>query len=96
MSNHSSNSRYQVPGLDRALSIMELLNEHPEGMLVNEIAEFLDLPTNSVYRIMQTLQNRAYARKTPMVRAMSSPKNFYHWLLPWPVIQGSWKMHCLS
>lgn len=63
MSYHSSNSRYQVPGLDRALSIIELLNEHPEGMLVNEIAEFLDLPTNSVYRIMQTLENRAYARK---------------------------------
>ena len=65
MGNHSSNSRYQVPGLDRALSIIELLNEHPEGMLVNEIAEVLELPTNSVYRIMQTLQNRAYARKKP-------------------------------
>ena len=29
MSNHSSNSRYQVPGLDRALSIIELLNLLP-------------------------------------------------------------------
>ena len=65
MSRPSSENRYQVPGLDRALSVIELLNEHPEGLLVNEMAELLNLPTNSVYRIMHTLERRAYARKNP-------------------------------
>ena len=58
-------SRYHVPGLDRALSVIELLNNHPEGLRVNDISERLGFPINSVYRIMQTLERRAYARKNP-------------------------------
>ena len=58
-------NRYQVPGLDRALSVIELLNNHPDGLRVNDIAERLGFPINSVYRIMNTLERRAYARKNP-------------------------------
>ncbi len=58
-------NRYQVPGLDRALSVIELLNNHPEGLRVNDISERLGFPINSVYRIMNTLEHRAYARKNP-------------------------------
>jgi DNA-binding IclR family transcriptional regulator len=58
-------NRYHVPGLDRALSVIELLNNHPEGLRVNDISERLGFPINSVYRIMNTLEHRAYARKKP-------------------------------
>ena len=51
---------YQVPALDRALSILELLAEHPEGMRMREIAEKLDLPANSVFRITGLLEERGY------------------------------------
>jgi DNA-binding IclR family transcriptional regulator len=51
---------YQVPALDRALAIMELLAKHPEGMRMREIAEALSLPANSVFRITALLRDRGY------------------------------------
>jgi DNA-binding IclR family transcriptional regulator len=59
----SSDQKYNVPGLDRALRIIELLNERPTGLSVNEIAAELKFPVNSVYRIMSTLERRSYAVK---------------------------------
>ena len=56
-------SKYNVPGLDRALSIIELLNKNPAGLSVNEIAHTLKYPLNSIYRIMMTLERRHYVRK---------------------------------
>jgi DNA-binding IclR family transcriptional regulator len=50
----------QVPALDRALSILELLAARPEGMRMREIAEKLELPANSVFRITATLEERGY------------------------------------
>ena len=47
----SDDPKYNVPGLDRALSIIELLNRQPEGLSVNEISNQLKYPINSVYRI---------------------------------------------
>ena len=55
--------KYNVPGLDRALSIIELLNGNPTGLSVNEISHSLKYPLNSVYRIMMTLERRHYVRK---------------------------------
>lgn len=51
---------YQVPALDRAFTILELLAEHPDGMRMREIAEKLDLPANSVFRITGVMEERGY------------------------------------
>lgn len=59
----SPEQKYNVPGLDRALSIIELLNERPAGLSVNEISAELKFPVNSVYRIMSTLERRSYVVK---------------------------------
>ena len=59
----SSEQKYNVPGLDRALSIIELLNEKTTGLSVNEISSELNFPVNSVYRIMSTLERRSYVVK---------------------------------
>jgi len=59
----SSDQKYNVPGLDRALTIIELLNEKPAGLSVNEISAELKFPVNSVYRIMSTLERRNYVVK---------------------------------
>lgn len=56
----ATESESQVPALDRALSILELLARHPEGLRMREIAEQLDLPANSVFRITATLEDRGY------------------------------------
>ena len=47
----------------RALTIIELLNEKPAGLSVNEISTELKFPVNSVYRIMSTLERRNYVVK---------------------------------
>ena len=59
----SAEQKYNVPGLDRALTIIELLNEKPSGLSVNEISAELNFPVNSVYRIMSTLERRNYVVK---------------------------------
>ena len=59
-----TDQKYNVPGLDRALSIIELLNEKTDGLSVNEVAAILKLPVNSVYRIMTTLERRKYVKKS--------------------------------
>jgi DNA-binding IclR family transcriptional regulator len=51
---------YQVPALDRALSILELLAHHPDGMRMRELADKLSLPPNSVFRITGVLEQRGY------------------------------------
>jgi DNA-binding IclR family transcriptional regulator len=52
--------RYHVPNLDRALTILELLAQHPDGLSMIEIAGILDFPNNSVYRITSTLFDHGY------------------------------------
>ena len=56
--------KYNVPGLDRALSIIELLNGNPAGLSVNEISHSLNYPLNSVYRIMMTLERQTLCAET--------------------------------
>ena len=56
-------SRYHVPNLDRALTILELLSDRAEGLGLTEIVRELDLSKNSVFRITQTLLDRGYLQK---------------------------------
>ncbi len=48
-------SKYHVPNLTRALCIMELLTEHPQGLTTAQITAKLKIPRNSVFRITSTL-----------------------------------------
>ncbi len=58
---HSENkSRYHVPNLERALEVFELLSKNHEGLTQTEIAEALNIPRNSVFRITITLANLGY------------------------------------
>ena len=56
----SDMSKYHVPNLTRALRIMELLTEHPEGLTTTEITSSLKIPRNSVFRITSTLLEFGY------------------------------------
>jgi len=61
-------ARYQVPGLERALQVLEHLDEHPAGRTLAEIALALRLPKNSVFRITTTLLRRGYLDRAPVSR----------------------------
>ena len=56
-------SPYLVPNLDRALSIIEVLADHPEGMTIKHIVQLMGLPKSSVFRILLTLAERNYAMR---------------------------------
>lgn len=60
MSPKTEKSKYQVPNLERALKIMEFLSENPSGATKAEIARVLDYPSNSVFRIVSTLEDNHY------------------------------------
>jgi len=58
-------SRYHVPNLERALRILEYLDQHPTGRTMMEIGEALGLPKNSVFRITMTLVANGYLDRDP-------------------------------
>ncbi len=60
MTTKSTTAKYHVPNLERALAIIELLAEYPDGLSTSEIAEMLKFPKNSVFRITMTLLNHGY------------------------------------
>ncbi len=52
------------PGTDRTLAILEVLSVHGHaGKTIAEIARSLDLPQNSVFRIVDTLHERGYVER---------------------------------
>ncbi|QDU59270.1 HTH-type transcriptional repressor AllR [Planctomycetes bacterium Pan216] len=55
--------RYHVPNLERALRIMEFLAEQAEGCGLSLIAEKLEFPKNSVFRIVSTLHAYGYVER---------------------------------
>lgn len=57
------NSEYHVPNLERALTILELLSKHSEGLTISDIATMLDYPRNSVFRIISTLHNYEFINR---------------------------------
>ncbi len=57
------NSEYHVPNLERALTILELLSFHSEGLTISEISTKLNFPRNSVFRIVSTLHNHDFLKK---------------------------------
>ncbi len=71
-------SRYQVPNLDRALTIMELLSDYPAGLNTTEIAERMRVPKNSVFRITRTLFERGYLDRDEGNKAFRLTQKFFH------------------
>ncbi|MEM6762859.1 MAG: IclR family transcriptional regulator, partial [Pseudomonadota bacterium] len=57
-------SRYRAPALDKGLDILELLAEHEEGLSQSEIAKALQRSPSEIYRMIDTLVRRGYARRT--------------------------------
>ena len=53
-------SKYHVPNLERALSVIELLAGHSTGLTLSEIVKALSLPKNSIFRITMTLLDTGY------------------------------------
>ncbi|NQZ59735.1 MAG: IclR family transcriptional regulator, partial [Lentisphaeraceae bacterium] len=62
-------SSYIIPNLDRALRVMELLSDHPKGLTMSEIADSLEIPKNSAFRITATMEYRGFLERNPTTKA---------------------------
>ncbi len=69
---------YSVPNLERALFIIELLTEHPQGLTLAQIQEFSDFPKSSIFRITQTLIDRDYIVKHEQPAVLTLSKKLLH------------------
>lgn len=50
--------------LDRGLSLLELLAQHPHGLPLSLMASTLDIPPSACHRLLADLQSRGYVRQT--------------------------------
>jgi DNA-binding IclR family transcriptional regulator len=60
----ATENNYRVPALERGLSIIEMFSASERALSMGEIAERLQLTQSAIYRIVQTLVERGYLRKT--------------------------------
>ena len=67
----SKKSKYHVPNLERALEIIELLSNNPQGLTTSDIANQLNIPRNSVFRITTTLDDRGYLTRDDDIKTFT-------------------------
>lgn len=52
-----------VQSVDRALTIVDLLKNEPNGLGVTELADLLDVAKSTIHRLLTSLLNKGYVRK---------------------------------
>ncbi len=53
-------TKYNVPGLERGIEIIEYLSKYPKGKTLQDIHQVLQIPQTTAYRILCTLIRREY------------------------------------
>ncbi len=59
------------PSVDRALSVLTLLADHPDGMGVSELARTLKAAKSSLYVVLTTMEQRDFIVKDPVTKRYS-------------------------
>lgn len=57
---------YQVPAVDKALDVLELLASRPDGAAMTDLANALGRSMGEIYRTVITLERRAFLYKHPV------------------------------
>jgi len=63
--NPSPSKRRISPSVDRALSVLLLLADHPDGMGVSEISRRLGVAKSSLHVVLSTMEQRGFIVKDP-------------------------------
>jgi IclR family KDG regulon transcriptional repressor len=66
MAKEKKEREYSAPAVDRALDILEFMAVHHRPFGATEIARELNIPTNSVFRILKRLTERKYTTQDPV------------------------------
>jgi DNA-binding IclR family transcriptional regulator len=57
---------YSAPAVDRTLDILEFMAKHPRPYGATELSRVLNIPINSVFRILKRLTDREYTVQDPL------------------------------
>lgn len=57
-------TRYSAPALEKAVEILELMGDHPDGMLVTEMANRLGRSVGELFRIVVVMETLGLLRKS--------------------------------
>lgn len=60
ISKSSESDKYNVPGLEKGLEIIERLSKYPEGHTLGELCEELGIAQTTAYRMLSTLVRKEY------------------------------------
>ncbi|TBL71065.1 IclR family transcriptional regulator [Paenibacillus thalictri] len=60
----TTDKKYNVPALEKAIAIIETLSQHNDPVGVSELCKLLDIPKTSVFFILNTLEQHQYIAKT--------------------------------
>jgi IclR family transcriptional regulator, acetate operon repressor len=55
--------RYSIRSVQRVCDILDLLQESPEGIVLQQVAEVTGLPKSSAFRYLVTLESRRYVER---------------------------------
>lgn len=66
-----ADASFQVPNLERGLSVLELLSRYPDGLPASEIAKLLDIPMNSAGRILMAMTARGFLARNGTSRTFT-------------------------
>ncbi len=69
---------YSVPCLERALLIIELLRNSPDGLISKGLQEGVWHPKSSLFKSTQTLVDRSYLIKSEHPSLFSLSKKYLH------------------
>ena len=61
----------KLGSLDKTLQIIELLNQHPRGLSLSEISQFLSFPPSTIHHILSTLKGYDYVAQHPDTKKYS-------------------------
>ncbi|WP_171656085.1 IclR family transcriptional regulator [Paenibacillus foliorum] len=64
MTEDKNSSKYSVPALEKAFSIIEHLSKSTGGLSISELSSELNIPKTSVFSILNTMEAHNYVRKT--------------------------------
>lgn len=72
----ASAERYIIPNIARALKILEMLSREENGASISEIAQKFEIPVNSTFRIIKSLEAYGYVEEETR-RYFTTPRLLY-------------------
>ena len=73
----TSQNKYNIPILEKGMQVIELIAQHRSGLTIQEMVNALNHSKTSIYRIVCSLEEMGYLRKSPETNLFSITKKLF-------------------